>query len=82
MGYFLQPYTNNKNKRKVKLHLLNYATRSDSKSRTGFDKSEFAKSSDLGSLKADIYKLDIGKFEAALADLSKLSNVVEKLGRC
>ena len=81
MSSFLQPHTDNKNKRKVKLDLLNYATRSDLTSKTGFCTSEFAKNFDLGSLKADIYKSDIGSFEAELADLSKLIKVVERLGR-
>lgn len=40
-----------------KLDLLNYATRSDLKIKTGVNTSEFAKRSDLGSLKLGIDKL-------------------------
>ena len=57
--------------------MSNYAIKSDLKSKTGVDISEFAKNSDLGCIKADIDKLSIGKLEATLADLSKLSNVVK-----
>ena len=80
MSYFLQPYTDNKNIKKGQLDLLNYAAKSDLKIKTGADTSEFAKKSDLGSFKLGIDKLDTGKFEVVPADLSKLSNVVEKLG--
>ena len=69
MSYFVQPYTDNKNKQKVQLDLLNYATRSDLKIKTGVNASEFAKKSDLGSLKLGIDKLDIGKFEVVPANL-------------
>ena len=80
MSCFLQPCNDNKNKRKVQLDPLNYAASSDLKIKIGVDTLQLAKKSDLSSLKLGIDKLDIGKFKAAPADLSKLSNVVENWG--
>ena len=80
MSCFLQPCNDNKNKRKVQLDPLNYATSSDLKIKIGVDTSQLAKKSDISSLKLGIDKLDIGKFKAVPADLGKLSNVVENWG--
>ena len=56
--------------------MFNYATKSDLKDATSIDISKFAKKDDLVGLKSDVDKLDIGKLETTLTDLSKLSNVV------
>ena len=64
------PYTCSKNKTKVELNFSNYATKSDLKKVTDADKSNFAKKSNLASLKLGIDKLDIGKLETTLTTLS------------
>ena len=53
----------------VKVDLSNYATKSDLKRATGID-------TNLASLKAVIYKKDVGKLKTFPIDLSKISNVV------
>ena len=69
------------------LTVSNDATKGDLKNATGVDISKSAKNVDidklekvptsLKSLKSKLDKLDFGKFEITLADLSKLSNVVK-----
>ena len=44
---------------------------------TDVDTSDFAKKGDLASLKSEVDKLDIDKFQAVPTDLSKLSNVAD-----
>ena len=56
----------------------NYATKSGLKNAAGVDTSQFSKEADLASLKSDVDKLVIGKLETTHADLSNLSNAVEK----
>ena len=62
---------------KIELDLSNYATKADLKIPTGADTSDFAQKIDLASLKSDIEKLDTGKLETTLVDLSKLNDVVK-----
>ena len=76
MSYF-PPYGNSKNEIQVELDLSNYATKSDFRNVTGIDTSWFAKKDDLVHLKSEFDKLDIGKVETSLTDLSKLNNVVK-----
>ena len=78
MSYFPEPYTCSKNKLKIELDLSNYATKLDLKNATSIDTSVFIGNIDLASLKSYIVKLDIDKLETIPADLSKLSNAVEK----
>ena len=59
----LEQYNSSKNKMKVKLNLPNYATKSDFKNATGVVTSNFAKKSDLASLKSDVYELDNDKLK-------------------
>ena len=47
------------NKIEVELDLSNYATKSDLKSATGVDTSQFAKKDNLANLKSEINKLDV-----------------------
>ena len=56
---------------KVELHLSNYATKADLKNATCVDSSDFAKKTNLASLKSDIDKLDIDKFKNVPNGLSK-----------
>ena len=66
---------------KIESDLSNYATKADLKSVAGVNTSNFAKNSDLASLKSDIDKLDIDKLETALVDFSKLSDVVKNVAK-
>ena len=54
-----------------------HATKSDLKNATGIDTLKFVKEVDLASLKSDADKLDTNKVKIVLADLYKLSNIVE-----
>ena len=60
---------------KVKVDLLNYATKRDIKNISHVDTSGFALKSNLASLKTEVDKLDIGKLVPIPVDLSKLSDV-------
>ena len=51
MTYFPDPYTHSKNKIQVELDLSNYATKSALKTTAGADTLDFAKKTDLCSLK-------------------------------
>ena len=62
---------------KVALDLSNYATKADLKNATGADTLNFARKSDLASLKLEIANLDIGQLETTPVDLNKLSDVVK-----
>ena len=57
--------------------MSNYATKTDLKSGTGIDTSNFAVKSNLASLKTELDKLDIDKLKPVPVDLSKLSDVVK-----
>ena len=63
----------------VKVDLSNYATKADLKDATGIDTSNFALKTNLASLKTEVDKLDIDKLVPVPVDLSKLSDVVDKL---
>ena len=76
MTFFREPYNHRKNKIKVKLDLSNYVIKSNSKNSICFDTLNFAKMSDLSSLKSEINKLDIAKSNTTPIELSKLSDVV------
>ena len=51
---------------KVELDLPNYATKTDLKSATRVDTSDFTKKTDLANLKSDVGKLDIDKLKMYL----------------
>ena len=59
----------------VKVELSNYETKADLTA--GINTSKQAAKSDLTSLKAEIYKLDIDKLVPAPVDLSKLSDAIK-----
>ena len=61
----------------VKVHLSNYATKSDIKNVSHVDTSSFALKTNLANLKTEIDKLDIDKLVPVPVDLSKLSDVVK-----
>ena len=59
--------------------MSNYVTKSDLKSATGVGTSDFAKKTDLASLKCDVDKLDIDKLKNVPSNLSSLKSKVDKL---
>ena len=74
MSYY-PPYRNSSNNIKVKLDLVNYATKTDLKNITHVDVSNFASKTNLASLKTEADKIDTDKLKTVPADLAKLSNV-------
>ena len=64
---------------KVELNLPNYATKADLKNEAGVDLSDFAKKTDLTSLKPGVDKLDIDKLKSVASGLNSLKNKVDKL---
>ena len=56
----------------IEVDLSKYATKADLKNATGADTSEFAKKTDLASLKSDVDKLDIAKLKNVPSGLSSL----------
>ena len=50
MSYFLEPYSHNKNKVKVKLDLSNYEIKSNLKGVAGINTKDFIKKTDLAKL--------------------------------
>ena len=62
----------------AKVDLSNYATKTDLKTATHVDTSNFALTKNLTSLKTEVDKLDIDKLAPVPADLSKLSIAVKK----
>ena len=55
------------------MDLSNYATKLDLKNVTGVDTSKLAAKSDLASLKAEYYEIDLVKLKTVPVDLSKLN---------
>ena len=76
MSYY-PPYRNSSNNIKVKLDLVNYATKTDLTNITHADVSSFASKTNLASLKTEVDKIDIDKLKTVPADLAKLSNVAK-----
>ena len=78
MSYY-PPYRNSSINIKVKLDLVNYATKTDLKNITHADVSSFANKTNLASLKTEVDKIDTDKLKTVPADLAKLSNVVKMM---
>ena len=76
--YFPEPKSSGE-RMKVELDLSNYATKSDLKNATGFDKSKFAREVDLANLKSDVDKLDIDTLKNVPSNLNNLKSKVGKL---
>ena len=66
MSQYFPPYRSSREHIKVKLHLSNYATKTDLKNVTN-----------LADLKSEIDKINTNKLKAVPDDLAKLSNVVK-----
>ena len=75
--YFPKPFGSLGRSINVKVHLSNYATKTDLKNVTHIDASNFALKTNLASLKTEVDKLDIDKLVPVPVDLSKLSDVVK-----
>ena len=72
--YFPKPYVPFGGDINVKVHLSNYATKSDLKNATRIDTSKLAAKSDLPSLKAKVDKLDVDKLKNVPTNLSNLKS--------
>ena len=77
MTQYYPPYRSSSNNIKVKLDLVNYATKTDLKNITHVDVSSFASKTNLAALKTEVDKIDTDKLKTTPADLAKLSNVVK-----
>ena len=73
MGYFPEPQTLNKSKRKLKLDLSNYATQ---KNATGVDTSKFL---DLTCVKSEVDKLDIDKLTELDVDNTGFNTKIKEI---
>ena len=75
--YFPEPYESFGGDINVKVHLSNYATKTDLKNISHIDVSSYALKSNLTSLKTEVDKLDIDKLTSVPIDIAKLSNLVK-----
>ena len=75
--YFSKQYEASGGDAKVKVDLLNYATKTDLKNISHVDTSSFALKTNLDSLKTEVNELYIIKLEPVPVDLSKLYDVVK-----
>ena len=77
MTQYYPPYRNSSNNIKVKLDLVNYATKTDLKNITHVDVSSFASKTNLAALKTEVDKIEADKLKTTPADLAKLTNAIE-----
>ena len=77
MSQYYPPYRSSSNNIKVKLDLLNCATKTDLKNITHVDVSNFASKTNLAALKTEVDKIDADKLKTTPADLAKLTNAIE-----
>ena len=77
MTQYYSPYRYSSNNIKVKLDLVNYATKADLKNITHVDVSSFASKTNLAALKTEVDKIDTDKLKTTPADLAKLTNAIE-----
>ena len=77
MTQYYPPYRSSSNNIKVKLDLVNYATKTYLKNITLVDVSSFASKTNLAALKTEVDKIDTDKLKTTPADLPKLTNAIE-----
>ena len=77
MTQYYPPYRNSSNNVKLKIDLVNYATKTDLKNITHVDVSGFASKTNLAALKTEVDKIDTDKLKTTPADLAKLTNAIE-----
>ena len=76
---FPKPSKRKSKKKKLKLDLSNYSTKTDLKWAGGVDTSNLAAKSDLASFKAEVDKIDTEKLKTVPGDSSKLMMLLKKL---
>ena len=76
LSYYLA-YRSSSNNIKVKLGLVNYATKTDLKNITHADVGSFASKTNLAALKTELDKIDADKLKTTPTDLAKLTNAIE-----
>ena len=77
MTQYYPPYRNSSNNIKVKLDLVNYATKTDLKNITHVDVSSFVSKTNLAALNTEVDKIDADKLKTTPADLAKLTNAIK-----
>ena len=77
MTQYYPPYRSSSNNIKVKLDLVNYATKTHLKNITHIHVSSFASKTNLSALKNEVDKIDTDKLKTTPADLAKLTNAIE-----
>ena len=77
MCQYFPPYKKSSGDINVKLDLSDYATKTDLKSITHTDVSNFSLKSNLAKLKIEVDKIDTEKLKIVSDDLAKSSNVVK-----
>ena len=77
MTQYYPPYRSSSNNIKVKLDLVNYATKTDLKNIAHVDVSSFASKTNLAALNNEVDKIDADKLKTTPADLAKLTNAIE-----
>ena len=77
MTQYYPSYRNSSNNIKLKLDLVNYATKTDLKNIPHVDVSSFASKTNLAALKTEVDKIDTDKLKTTAADLAKLTNAIE-----
>ena len=77
MAQYYPLYRSSSNNIKVKLDLVNYATKTDLKNITHVDVSSFASKTNLAALKTEVDKIDADKLKTTPTDLAKLTNAIE-----
>ena len=77
MTQYYPPCRSSSNNIKVKLDLVNYATKTDLKNITHVDVSSFASKTNLAALKTEVDKIDADKLKTTPTDLAKLTNAIE-----
>ena len=79
MSQYFPTYRSYKENVRFKLHLSNYATKSDLKSVSHVDVSSFASKANLANLKTEVDRFDIDKLTPVPNDVAKLSNIVKNI---
>ena len=77
MTQYYPLYRSSSNNIKVKLDLVNYATKTDLRNITHVDVSSFASKTNLAALKTELDKIDADKLKTTPTDLAKLTNTIE-----
>ena len=77
MTQYYPQYRSSGNNIKVKLDLVNYATKTDLKNITHVYVSSFASKTNLAALKTEVDKIDADKLKTTPAYLAKLTNAIE-----